>query len=86
MKFEKSLNSPKAISSVSVTLILVVIAVIAGMLMFVFTIGTLATMTSEKSAVEEKVAIQLVQYASGSTHITVYAQNIGPGTVEYVLR
>jgi hypothetical protein len=64
MKFEKSLNSPKAISSVSVTLILVVIAVIAGMLMFVFTIGTLTTMTGEKSAVEEKVVIQSVQYAS----------------------
>jgi hypothetical protein len=34
------------------------------MLMFVFTIGTLTTMTGEKSAVEEKVAIQSVQYAS----------------------
>lgn len=81
MKSAKFSISSKVISSISVTLILIAIAVIAGVVVLIFTSGTLATMTGSTSAIQEKVAIQSVQYASGDAKITVYAQNIGPGTV-----
>jgi flagellin-like protein len=67
----------KAISPIFATLILIAIAVIAGVVVYMFTSGTLATMTGGGTAAQEKVA---VQGASGTTTgATVYAQYMSGG-------
>ena len=72
----------KGISPIFATLILIAIAVIAGVVVYMFTSGTLATMTGSTSAAQERVAVQGVQYAHGATSITVYAENMATsGTV-----
>jgi archaeal type IV pilus assembly protein PilA len=68
----------KAISPIFATLILIAIAVIAGVVVYMFTSGTLATMTNGGTAGQEKVT---VQGASGSAvnGVTVYLeQTSGP--------
>ena len=60
MKIKKFLNNSKAISPIFATLILIAIAVIAGVVVYMFTSGTLATMTGGGTAAQEKVAIQAV--------------------------
>jgi flagellin-like protein len=70
----------KAISPIFATLILIAIAVIAGVVVYMFTSGTLATMTGGGTAAQEKVSIQGVQVVS-ATSISAYAQNLGTGTV-----
>ena len=72
----------KGISPIFATLILIAIAVIAGVVVYMFTSGTLATMTGSTSAAQERVAVLGVQYAHGATSITVYAENMATsGTV-----
>jgi flagellin-like protein len=71
----------KAISPIFATLILIAIAVIAGVVVYMFTSGTLATMTSGGTAAQEKVSVQGVQVSSTGTSISVYAENTGTGTV-----
>jgi archaeal type IV pilus assembly protein PilA len=67
----------KGISPIFATLILIAIAVIAGVVVYMFTSGTLATMTGGGTAAQEKVA---VQGASGTTAgATVYAQYMSGG-------
>ena len=77
----KSFNrNLKAISPIFATLILIAIAVIAGVVVYMFTSGTLATMTGGGTAGQEKISIQAVQVNSGVTgavSITVYAQSQG---------
>ena len=48
----------KAISPIFATLILIAIAVIAGVVVYMFTSGTLATMTGGGTAAQEKAAVQ----------------------------
>ena len=63
----------KAISPIFATLILIAIAVIAGVVVYMFTSGTLATMTGGGTAAQEKMSIQA---ASGTgTTVMVYAQS-----------
>ena len=81
MNYKKLMRNSKAISPIFATLILIAIAVIAGVVVYMFTSGTLATMTGGGTAAQEKVTIQGVQYASGATTISVYAQNMGTGNV-----
>ena len=74
------MKSRKGISPIFATLILIAIAVIAGVVVYMFTSGTLATMTGSTSAVTEKVSVQgasIVTSAVGTTgdSITVYAQS-----------
>ena len=70
-------RNKKAISPIFATLILIAIAVIAGVVVYMFTSGTLATMTNGGTAGQEKIA---VQGASGSASgVTVYVeQTSGP--------
>ncbi len=86
MKIKRFINNSKAISPIFATLILIAIAVIAGVVVYMFTSGTLATMTGGGTAAQEKVSIQAVQvtapattgiFAPGSTgnFISVYAQS-----------
>ena len=63
----------KAISPIFATLILIAIAVIAGVVVYMFTSGTLATMTGGGTAAQEKMSIQAVQGAT--TNLKVYAQS-----------
>jgi archaeal type IV pilus assembly protein PilA len=83
MKYKKFLKNSKAISPIFATLILIAIAVIAGVVVYMFTSGTLATTTGGGTAAQEKVSVQAVQYfgTSGNIYINVYAQNTGTSTV-----
>ena len=66
----------KAISPIFATLILIAIAVIAGVVVYMFTSGTLASMTSAGTAGQEKAALQ---GASSNHSAIVYAQYISGG-------
>jgi archaeal type IV pilus assembly protein PilA len=74
MRYKKFLNNSKAISPIFATLILIAIAVIAGVVVYMFTSGTLATMTGGGTAAQEKMSIQAVQ-GSAADGFTVYAQS-----------
>ena len=65
--FKKFIKNSKAISPIFATLILIAIAVIAGVVVYMFTSGTLATMTNGGTAGQEKVSVQAVQVGSGGT-------------------
>jgi flagellin-like protein len=81
----------KAISPIFATLILIAIAVIAGVVVYMFTSGTLATMTGGGTAGTEKVSVQAVQatgsgtggvFTKGTDSIKVYATTAtGPVTI-----
>jgi flagellin-like protein len=77
MKTKFSRNS-KAISPIFATLILIAIAVIAGVVVYMFTSGTLATMTNGGTAGQEKVSVQTVQYTAGGTLLIYAEQTSGP--------
>jgi flagellin-like protein len=68
------LKNSKAISPIFATLILIAIAVIAGVVVYMFTSGTLATMTGGGTAGTEKVTVQGVTL-SQANGVTVYAQS-----------
>jgi len=65
----------KGISPIFATLILIAIAVIAGVVVYMFTSGTLATMTGSTSAAQEKITVQGASI-KGSV-VTVYLQQTG---------
>jgi len=81
MNYKRMIKNSKAISPIFATLILIAIAVIAGVVVYMFTSGTLATMTGGGTAAQEKVSVQGVSYTAGATTISVYAENTGSGTV-----
>ena len=76
MKFRKILRSKKAISPIFAVLILIAIAVIAGIVVYMFTSGTIASMTGGGTAGQEKVAVETV-VTSNSTSVTVWAKSTG---------
>ena len=76
MMNKKIFNNKKAISPIFATLILIAIAVIAGVVVYTFTSGTLATMTGGGTAGQEKITVQSA-YNSSSTVITVILQQTG---------
>src|SRR5512136_2586534 len=77
-KFRKNC---KALSPIFATLILIAIAVIAGIVVYMFTSGFLSGGTSGGGAANEKVAIQSVAGTATGHIITVYAQSTGGGPV-----
>jgi len=70
----------RAISPIFATLILIAIAVIAGIVVYMFTSGTIASMTSGGTAGQEKVAVQGVDPVTS----VAYAQNTGSTDVVIV--
>jgi len=81
MNYRKFMKNTKAISPIFATLILIAIAVIAGVVVYMFTSGTLATMTGGGTAGQEKVTVQAASYtgATGNNFVTVYLeQTAGP--------
>jgi len=76
MNFKRMMKNSKAISPIFATLILIAIAVIAGVVVYMFTSGTLATMTSGGTAGQEKVTIQAASISAGGK-TTVYLEQTG---------
>jgi archaeal type IV pilus assembly protein PilA len=70
-------NNRKAISPIFATLILIAIAVIAGVVVYTFTSGTLSTMTGGGTAGQEKVTVQSASVDAAGTTITVILQQTG---------
>jgi len=87
MNYKRLMKNRKAISPIFATLILIAIAVIAGVVVYMFTSGTLSTMTGGGTAAQEKVSIQAAAGLStvgGSTtggNFTVWAQCTSGGPV-----
>jgi archaeal type IV pilus assembly protein PilA len=79
MNYKKLFKNSKAISPIFATLILIAIAVIAGVVVYMFTSGTLATMTGQGTVGQEKAAIQGASVTSTTT-ISVYAQYMDGGS------
>ncbi len=79
MNFKKFIKNSKAISPIFATLILIAIAVIAGVVVYMFTNGTLATMTSGGTAAQEKISVQGSSIVASSGVATMYVeQTSGP--------
>ena len=76
MKFTKLLRNKKAISPIFASLILIAIAVIAGIVVYMFTSGTIASMTGGGLAGQDKLAVQAVD-ATTPTSIVVWAKSTG---------
>jgi archaeal type IV pilus assembly protein PilA len=73
-------RSLKGISPIFATLILIAIAVIAGVVVYAFTSGMLSGMTATSSAGQEKISVQSSGYskvAGVSYTVVVYAQQTG---------
>ncbi len=71
----KLFRSKKAISPIFAVLILIAIAVIAGIVVYMFTSGTIASMTGGGTAGQEKAAVQGVDLVAVPP--VAYAQNTG---------
>src|SRR5512137_509476 len=80
MYFKQLMKNTKAISPIFATLILIAIAVIAGVVVYMFVSGSLATMTGGGPAAQEKVSIQAASMSVAGPTVTVYAQS-SSGTV-----
>jgi len=72
----------KALSPIFAVLILIAVAVIAGIMMYMFTSGYLATMMGGGTAGQEKVAIEAVAANASTGTVTVYCKSTGGGTVD----
>jgi archaeal type IV pilus assembly protein PilA len=72
-------RSTRGLSPIFATLILIAIAVIAGIIVYMFTSGTLAAMMGGGTAGQEKVAVQGVN--KSSTPPAALAQNTGSDVV-----
>ena len=73
-------RNAKALSPIFAVLILIAIAVIGGIVIYLFTSGYLGTMMGGGSAGQEKVAVEAVAgYANGT--IFVHAKSTGGGDV-----
>lgn len=83
MMMNKLRKNAKALSPIFATLILIAIAVIAGIVVYMFTSGTMSSMTGGGTAGQEKVAIQAISGTNSSAGVvvTVYAQSTGGGPV-----
>ena len=80
MNFRTLIKNRKGISPIFATLILIAIAVIAGVVVYMFTSGTLATMTGGGTAAQEKITIQAAVVKSGAVgtgQVTVYLEQTG---------
>jgi len=70
----------RALSPIFAVLILIAIAVIAGIIIYMFTSGYLSTMMGGGTAGQEKVAIESVQVTAAS--VTLWAKSTGGGDVD----
>jgi len=80
MNYMRLMKNRKAISPIFATLILIAIAVIAGVVVYTFTSGTLSTMTGGGTAGQEKIAVQSAYFtdATPDTVTVILQQTDGP--------
>ena len=72
-------RSTRGLSPIFATLILIAIAVIAGIIVYMFTSGTLASMMGGGTAGQEKITIQSASgVATGATVTVIYQSTGGP--------
>jgi flagellin-like protein len=72
----------RGLSPIFAVLILIAIAVIAAIVVYMFTSGYLGTMMGGGTTGQEKVAVESVQYTGGvAGSLTVWAKSVGGGTV-----
>jgi len=72
----------RALSPIFAVLILIAIAVIAGIIVYMFTSGYLGTMMGGGTAGQEKVAIQSIQANATAGTLSLWAESTGGGPVE----
>ena len=78
MKFTKLIKNKKAISPIFASLILIAIAVIAGIVVYMFTSGTIGSLTTGGTAAQEKAAVQGVGSITNAG-FDVYASYVDGG-------
>jgi len=79
MKITKMRRNDRALSPIFAVLILIAIAVIAGIIVYMFTSGYLGTMMGGGTTGQEKVAIESVEATTGS--VSLWAKSTGGGLV-----
>ena len=83
MRITKFIRSKKGISPIFAALILIAIAVIAGIVVYMFTSGTIGSLTSGGTAAQEKAAVQGVGnfdlLPAGADTMSVYASYVSGG-------
>jgi len=83
-RFAKLRRDTKALSPIFAVLLLIAIAVIAGIVVYMFTSGYIATMVGGGTAGQEKVAIEAVEVDTVGVVVNVYAISTGGGPVDIV--
>src|SRR4030067_658353 len=78
MNMTKFRRSTRGLSPIFATLILIAIAVIAGIVVYMFTSGTIASMTGGGTAGQEKVAVQSATYSLTSGYSVLVTSTGGP--------
>ena len=79
----KSRRSNRGLSPIFATLILIAIAVIAGIVVYMFASGTIASMTGGGTAGQEKAAVQGVDLSTVGSEVAL-AQNTGSTDITIV--
>jgi flagellin-like protein len=75
-KYKRFIKNTKAISPIFATLILIAIAVIAGVVVYMFTSGFLAGNATNTNAAQEKLAVSGASYDATGLSVTVYVQDM----------
>ncbi|MGQ9679979.1 MAG: archaellin/type IV pilin N-terminal domain-containing protein [Candidatus Bathyarchaeia archaeon] len=84
----KFVENKKGLSPIFAVLILIAITVIAGIVVYMYSSGYLATMFGGGTTGQEKVAIQAIT-VDDSGKVTVYAKSVGGGDVtitDYIIK
>jgi flagellin-like protein len=81
VEMRKITRSEKGLSPIFAVLILVAIAVIAGIIVYMFTSGYLATMMGGGTSGQEKVAVEAVVANAANDSVIVYCKSTGGGDV-----
>jgi len=81
VSINKLRRNVKALSPIFAVLILIAIAVIAGIIVYMFTSGYLGTMMGGGTAGQEKVAIETIEASATGNNVTAWCKSTGGGDV-----
>lgn len=72
------IKEKKGISPIIATLLLILIAIAAGVIVYAYVVGFLGSSSPSAPQVgSDQLAVNAVQYTSGATTMTIYVQNVG---------
>jgi len=71
----------KGVSPVIATVLLILVAVAATVIIWTWVSGAAANNPTSQPALQEKITIDAVKYISGDNQVTIYVTNLGPTTV-----